>query len=158
VLRVGLGLDVHPYEQSRPLILCGVRVSAEHGLLGHSDGDVATHALMDAILGASGLKDIGHFFPSTPEWKDASSLEMLKIVKGKMEKKGFQLINADISLMLESPKISPYCDEMIQNLKMIFPGAQFSIKATTCEGLGFIGKEEGAAAIAVVLLESIRHG
>lgn len=158
MFRVGLGFDVHPFSESRPLILCGVNIPSKKGLLGHSDGDVAVHALMDAILGASGLKDIGHLFPPTDEWKGASSLKMLRIVREKSEEMGFILKNADISLVLEEPKISPFLDEMISNLKSVFPQAQFSVKATTAEGLGEIGKGEGALAMAIVLLEESSGG
>jgi len=151
---VGLGIDIHPFQEGRPLVLCGVNIPECQGLLGHSDGDVAIHALMDAILGALGLEDIGHFFPSTPEWKDASSLELLKIVRGVLKEAGYYLVNADISLVLEKPRVAPYRELMMENLKQVFPQAQFSVKATTSEGLGFIGESEGAAALAVVLLET----
>ena len=157
MFKIGLGVDIHPLSPSRPLVLCGVKISEKNGLLGHSDGDVALHALMDAILGACGLEDIGHFFPSTSEWQGASSLEMLKIVKSKMEDRGLFLVNADISLILEDPKVAPFREEMVRSLTRVFPGAQFALKATTCEGLGFVGKREGACAIAVVLLAPYSH-
>jgi len=158
LFKIGLGVDIHPFSEARPLILCGVRISEKDGLLGHSDGDVALHALMDAILGACGLEDIGHHFPPIPQWQGASSLEMLKIVKSKMEERGFFLVNADISLILEKPQVAPFREEMVRNLTQVFPEAQFSLKATTCEGLGFVGKGEGACAIAVALLSSDSHG
>lgn len=158
LFKVGLGFDVHPFSESRPLILCGVNIPSTRGLLGHSDGDVGIHALMDAILGACGFKDIGHFFPPNEQWRGASSLKMLRIVREKAEEKGLILKNADISLIIEEPKISPYIEKMIYALKSIFPEAQFSVKATTAEGLGSIGRGEGAVALAIVLLEEVSHG
>lgn len=146
-------MDVHAFSRGRKLILCGTEIPAEKGLAGHSDGDVALHALMDAILGALGLPDIGFFFPSTPKWKNVSSLELLGIVRGKMEELGFALVNADIALLLEKPKISSLRQAMLAELHKIFPRAALNIKASTAEGLGFVGRSEGILALATVLLE-----
>lgn len=152
-MRVGIGVDIHPLSDERKLILGGVIIEGYPGLLGHSDGDVLIHALIDALLGAAGLPDIGHFFPETPQWKGASGLNMLKIVAKKIEEMGFGLLNADLSILIEKPLISPFREEILKNLQSVFPKASFSIKATTSEGLGFVGKKEGACAFAAVLLE-----
>ncbi len=146
-------MDVHAFSSARRLILCGIEIPAKEGLAGHSDGDVALHALMDAILGALGLPDIGFFFPSTPEWKDVSSLELLSVVRRKMTDLGFALVNADISLIIEKPKVAPFRQSMLEGLQKVFDGAAVNIKASTAERLGFVGRGEGVLAVATVLLE-----
>lgn len=151
-MRIGLGIDVHPYATERPLILCGITLSDHGGLGGHSDGDVCLHALMDAILGAAGEEDIGVLFPATEAWKGSSSLVMLEQVAGIIAKTGLTLLSADIALVMEAPNIAPYRGQMRTRLQSYFPLAALHIKATTCEGLGFIGRGEGVAAMAVALV------
>jgi 2-C-methyl-D-erythritol 2,4-cyclodiphosphate synthase len=153
-MRIGLGIDVHPYSKERPLILCGITLSSDGGLGGHSDGDVCLHALMDAILGAAGEEDIGVLFPPTDAWKGSSSLVMLEQVALVVAKSGLTLLSADIALVMEAPKIAPHRAQMRTKLQSYFPMAALHIKATTCEGLGFIGRGEGIAALAVALVGS----
>jgi 2-C-methyl-D-erythritol 2,4-cyclodiphosphate synthase len=155
-MRVGLGYDVHAFRAGRKLILGGVKIDHTMGLSGHSDADVLVHAIMDAILGACGLGDIGTHFPDTDmKYKDISSLALLDEVRKKMEQKGFGIINVDSILIMESPKVSPYIGDMKKNIAAILKmdEADINIKATTTEGLGFCGREEGIAAQCIVLLE-----
>jgi len=155
-MRVGLGYDVHAFRAGRKLILGGVKIDHTMGLSGHSDADVLVHAVMDAILGACGLGDIGIHFPDTDmKYKDISSLALLDEVRKKMEQKGFGIINVDSILIMESPKVSPYIGDMKKNIAAILKmdEADINIKATTTEGLGFCGREEGIAAQCIVLLE-----
>lgn len=151
-MRIGLGIDVHPYATERPLILCGITLSDHGGLGGHSDGDVCLHALMDAILGAVGEEDIGVLFPATEARKGSSSLVMLEQVAKMVAKTGLTLLTADIALVMETPKIAPYRVQMRTKLQSYFPLAALHVKATTCEGLGFIGRGEGVAALAIALV------
>ncbi|MDE7398498.1 MAG: 2-C-methyl-D-erythritol 2,4-cyclodiphosphate synthase [Oscillospiraceae bacterium] len=153
-MRIGIGYDVHRLVEGRRLILCGVEIPYERGLLGHSDADVAVHALMDAVLGALALGDIGKLFPdSDPQYKGADSMKLLDTVIGKMRGKGFSLGNLDITIITEKPKLSPYIEQMRQNLAKAFDCdiSQISVKATTEEGLGLGGA--GIGANAAVLLE-----
>jgi 2-C-methyl-D-erythritol 2,4-cyclodiphosphate synthase len=152
--RVGIGYDCHRLVEGRRLILGGLEIPYERGPLGHSDADVLTHALMDALLGAAGLGDIGRHFPdSDPRYKGADSVDLLKKVLALLEKEGFESVNADITVMAEQPKISPHAAHMAANLeKAGLPEGSVSIKATRGEGMGFIGREEGIAAMAVVLI------
>lgn len=155
-MRIGHGYDVHRLVPDRRLVLCGVNVPYERGLLGHSDADVAVHALMDAVLGALALGDIGHLFPDSDlKYKDADSMLLLGEVIGIMHEKGFTLGNADITIIAEKPKLAPYIEKMRGNLVAAFGCGvgRISVKATTEEGLGFGGA--GIGANAVVLLESI---
>ena len=155
-MRIGHGYDVHRIVEGRRLILCGVHVPWDRGLLGHSDADVAVHALMDAILGAAALGDIGHLFPDTdPAYSGADSLLLLREVCGRMEEAGYRFSNGDITILAQRPKLAPYIAEMRERLASalgVAPG-RISVKATTEEGLGFTGSGEGIAAHAVVLLE-----
>jgi 2-C-methyl-D-erythritol 2,4-cyclodiphosphate synthase len=151
-MRIGLGIDVHPYDTERPLILCGITLSSRGGLGGHSDGDVCLHALMDAVLGAAGEEDIGVLFPATESWKGSSSLVMLEQVVRTVANAGLALLSADIALVMETPRIAPYRAQMRTKLQSYFPSAALHIKATTCEGLGFIGRGEGVAALAIALV------
>lgn len=156
-MRIGHGYDVHRLVKGRRLILGGVEVPHHHGLLGHSDADVLTHALMDALLGAAGLWDIGHAFPDTSdEFKDISSLVLLGRVMEMLTQRGFRVVNADCTLLAQAPKLAPYIPQMRENLARIMGvlPEQVNVKATTEEGLGFTGREEGMAAHAVCLLES----
>ena len=157
-LRIGIGHDVHAFVGGRPLVLGGVDIPYELGLSGHSDADVVVHALMDAILGALRAGDIGKHFPDTdPQYRGISSLELLARVAGLMVDQGFRLVDADIVLAMELPKISPYRDEMRTRIAEHLSVSVDSIglKATTTEGLGAIGRNEGAAATAVVILERV---
>lgn len=159
MLRIGLGFDVHALVSGRPLVLGGVTVPHEFGLAGHSDADVLVHALMDAILGAMRAGDIGLHFPDTdPRYEGVSSLELLAFVAELMRSGGYTLVDADCVLALETPKVSPFRDQMRENMARalgVAPDA-IGLKATTTEGLGFEGRGEGVSARAVVLLECER--
>jgi 2-C-methyl-D-erythritol 2,4-cyclodiphosphate synthase len=156
--RTGIGFDVHTLAEDRLLIIGGVQIPHPKGLLGHSDADVLVHAVMDAVLGALALGDIGQHFPDTDaEFKDANSLKLLSHVQGLSEEKGYVCTNLDSIIMAEKPKMAPYLMEMKTNLAsaLKIKTEQVSIKATTTERLGVIGHEEGIAAQAIVLLNSI---
>lgn len=158
IYRQGIGYDVHKLVRGRDLILAGKKLDFEKGLLGHSDADVLTHALMDAMLGAAALGDIGRHFPDTdPVYKDISSLLLLGKVRSLLEEKSYKLVNADIVVMAERPKLAGHIEEMRKNLAEVLTCniEQISIKATTMEKLGFVGREEGIAAMAVVSLSSV---
>ena len=156
-MRVGQGFDAHRFEKGRKLILGGEEIEHPVGLLGHSDADVLTHALIDALLGAAGLGDIGMHFPDTdPAYRGASSIEMLKTVADDIRALGFQVANVDITVFAESPRIAPFRAAIVRNLAeaMNIGPERISVKATTTEGMGFTGRSEGMAASAVVLLEN----
>ena len=156
--RTGIGFDVHALAEDRLLIIGGVYIPHQKGLLGHSDADVLVHAVMDALLGALALGDIGQYFPDTDEkFKDANSMELLRHVQCLVEEKGFICTNLDSIIMAEKPKMAPHLMEMRTNLAsaLKIKMEQVSIKATTTERLGLIGREEGIAAQAIVLLNSI---
>ncbi len=153
--RVGFGYDVHRLVPGRDLVLCGTPVPYELGLLGHSDADVATHALMDALLGAAGLGDIGRHFPdSEEEYRGANSLGLLAKVRDLIGE-GVTINNVDITIVAEAPKLAPYNREMTDNIAntLGIPASAVNIKATTEEGLGFTGRKEGMAAMAVCSIE-----
>ncbi|MFA6540197.1 MAG: 2-C-methyl-D-erythritol 2,4-cyclodiphosphate synthase [Bacteroidota bacterium] len=156
--RIGFGYDVHSLIEGRKLILGGVEIPFEKGLLGHSDADVLLHAISDALLGAAALGDIGLHFPDTDEqYKGMNSLTMLSHVGTLLDKNGYSIGNIDSTLILERPKIAPHIQKMIENISLalhIHPNL-VSIKATTNEKLGFVGRGEGAAAQAVTLIHSI---
>ncbi len=155
-LRIGHGHDVHRCQKNRPLYLGGIHLPEGPGLLGHSDADVAIHALMDAMLGAAGLGDIGHWFPdSDPALRDIRSTRLLEKVWTDLKARGFRFLNADITIRAQAPKLAPYMEEMRACLAAILEteSTNINIKATTTEGLGFVGRKEGMAADAVVLLE-----
>ena len=156
MIRIGCGFDVHAFCAGRQLILGGVNIPSEFGLLGHSDADVLSHAVCDAVLGALALGDIGEHFPDTdPRYKNADSLQLLSKAAVKARAAGGRLINVDATVALESPRLSPHALAMRKNLAAALSAdpSQISVKATTCEGLGFVGRQEGAAAFAVVLME-----
>ena len=156
--RTGIGFDVHTLAEDRLLIIGGVQIPHLKGLLGHSDADVLVHAVMDAVLGALALGDIGQHFPDTDaEFKDANSMELLRHVQCLVEEEGFVCTNLDSIIMAEKPKMAPYLMEMKTNLAsaLKIKTEQVSIKATTTERLGVIGREEGIAAQAIVLLNSM---
>ena len=153
--RVGHGYDVHRLTAGRKLILGGVEIPYELGLLGHSDADVLTHAVMDALLGAAGLWDIGHAFPdSDPAYEGISSLVLLEWVMGMLEEKGYAVGNVDATVIAQRPKLSPYIPEMREKLAAVMrvPADRVDVKATTEEGLGFTGTGEGVAAHSVALI------
>ena len=155
--RIGYGYDAHTLVEGRPLILGGITVSHARGLLGHSDADVLTHALCDAMLGAVSMGDIGHHFPDTDiKYKDISSLKILKAVSGLVKELGYMLHNADITVVAQKPKLAPYLEDMEMNLAAAIGTEEdnINIKATTTEGMGFEGKEEGISSYAVVLLKN----
>jgi len=157
VVRVGHGYDVHRLVEGRTLILGGVVIPFSRGLDGHSDADVLVHALCDALLGSLALGDIGIHFPETdPRYKDCASLELLKRVTGMVREKGFSIGNMDVTVIAEKPKISGYIARMKDTIAHAvgIEKEQVSIKATTTEGLGFVGKGEGIAVHAVVLVEN----
>lgn len=153
-----MGYDVHAFVEGRPLVLGGVKIEHERGLVGHSDADVLVHALMDAILGAMRAGDIGEHFPDTdPSLADISSMTLLARVGELMREQGFRLVDADLVIALERPKIAPHREAMREALSGVLGVERCTIglKATTTEGLGFTGREEGVAAWAVVLLEHV---
>ena len=155
--RTGIGFDVHQLAAGRSLIIGGVDINHPKGLLGHSDADVLVHAVMDAILGALALGDIGQHFPDTDsKYHEADSLELLSLVQGLAAEKGFACVNIDSIIMAEKPKMNPHILEMRTNLAAVLKikTDQVSIKATTTERMGLIGREEGIAAQAIVLLQS----
>lgn len=152
-MRIGHGYDVHRLVPGRRLILGGVDIPWEMGLLGHSDADVLVHAVMDAILGAAGEGDIGRLFPdSDPAYAGADSLKLLEQVVARVRGKGWQVENVDATMIAQRPKLMPHIPQMIKNLEMILGEGRVNVKATTEEGLGFSGSGEGMAAHAVCLL------
>ena len=155
-MRIGHGYDVHRLVRGRKLILGGVEVPWEMGLLGHSDADVLTHAVMDALLGAAGLWDIGHAFPDTdPAYEGISSLILLERVMEQLARRGLRVGNVDATILAQRPKLAPHIPQMVENLARVMqvePG-RVNVKATTEEGLGFTGAGDGMAAHAVALLE-----
>jgi len=156
-MRVGIGYDIHRFsdDPERRLVLCGIAFSGENGLEGHSDADAPLHAVADALLGAAGLGDIGdHFPPGDERWKDADSGDLLHVVV-RMLSERFQIGNVDLTIVGERPKIAPRRDEMRSRLAelLVLPVENVNVKATTNEGLGALGRSEGLAALAVVLLE-----
>lgn len=156
-MRIGHGYDVHRLTPGRKLILGGVDIPFELGLLGHSDADVLTHAVMDALLGAACLGDIGQHFPDTdPTYAGADSLALLRAVMGLLEDRGYRVGNVDATILAQAPKLAPHIPKMRENLAqaMGVEVTQVSVKATTEEGLGFTGERLGMAAHAVVLLET----
>ncbi|MFM2157288.1 MAG: hypothetical protein RL516_2037 [Bacteroidota bacterium] len=157
-IKVGFGFDVHQLQEGRKLILGGVDIPHVKGALGHSDADVVIHALCDALLGAAGLKDIGYYFPDTDAaFKNIDSTILLARVIELLDERNYSVGNADISLVLEQPKIKPHIDLMKERLAPILKISteDISIKATTNEKLGYVGREEGVAAYAVVLIQKV---
>ncbi len=158
MMRIGHGYDVHRLVEGRPLIMGGVEIPYERGLLGHSDADVLLHAVMDAVLGAMGAPDIGHLFPDKDErYRGISSMKLAVCVGERMREKGYAVGNIDVTVIAQRPKMAPYLAEMKKNVAKAFgcdPSA-VNIKATTEEGLGFTGTGEGIAAHAVCLLVSL---
>ncbi|HTP79867.1 MAG TPA: 2-C-methyl-D-erythritol 2,4-cyclodiphosphate synthase [Bacteroidota bacterium] len=159
VLRVGFGYDIHRMTRGRKLVLGGVKIPFQSGLLGHSDGDVLLHAICDAMLGAAALGDIGHHFPNTnPKFRNISSLKLLRAVSKLLARNDLELVNVDSTVVLELPVIAPYVDRMKKSIGLAagIPPVRVSVKATTNEGLGAIGRGEGCAAYAVALVRSTK--
>jgi len=158
VTRTGIGYDSHRLAKGRRLILGGVHVPSEQGLAGHSDADVLTHAVIDALLGAAGLEDIGHHFPDTDErWKDADSIALLGAVMSMVDRARLRLVNVDCTLLIETPKVAPHRAKIRASLAGAL-GVQpeyVNVKATTGEGIGFVGRGEGVAALAIATLELV---
>ena len=155
-MRIGIGYDVHRLVEGRKLILGGVEIPYEKGLLGHSDADVLVHAVMDALLGAAALGDIGQHFPDNdPEYKGISSILLLQKVGGLLKKNGYRVVNIDSIVIAQRPKLLPYRPQMAENMAKALgiPVGCVSVKATTEEGMGFTGTGDGMASQAVVLLE-----
>ena len=155
-MRIGHGYDVHRLVEDRELILGGVKIPYEKGLLGHSDADVLLHAVSDALLGAAGLRDIGYHFPDTdPAYKGADSLELLRQVAKKIADKNYRVSNVDVTLIAQRPKVGKYIPEMVQNIAdaLGIEADRVNVKATTEEGLGFTGSLEGVSCHAVCLLK-----
>lgn len=154
-MRIGLGYDVHKLVEGRPLIIGGVNVPHEKGLLGHSDADVLIHAIMDGMLGALALGDIGKHFPDTDEkYKGADSMKLLKCVNDLINEKGYEINNIDSIIIAQSPKMAPYIEQMRRNIALVLNTEidNISVKATTEEGLGFTGEKKGISSQSVCLL------
>ncbi len=154
-IRIGHGFDVHAFAENRKLILCGVEIENDKGLLGHSDADVATHAVMDALIGAVAKGDIGRHFPDTDEkYKDADSLKLMEHVMEIVSADGYSVSNIDVTIIAQKPKLAPYIEKMTENIARLakIDKQCVNIKATTTEKLGFTGRGEGIAAEAVCLL------
>ncbi|AYV20993.1 MULTISPECIES: 2-C-methyl-D-erythritol 2,4-cyclodiphosphate synthase [Vibrio] len=157
-MRIGHGFDVHKFGGEGPVIIGGVAIPYEQGLIAHSDGDVALHALCDALLGAIAAGDIGRHFPDTDaEWEGADSRALLRDVYSKVKAKGYELVNADITIMAQAPKMAPHIDSMCQVIAQDLDTdiGNVNVKATTTERLGFTGRKEGIATEAVVLISKI---
>ena len=155
-MRIGHGYDVHRLVPGRKLILGGVEIPWELGLDGHSDADVLLHAVMDALLGAAGLRDIGYHFPDTDaQYKGADSRVLLRTVRKLLDEKGYRISNVDVTLLAQKPKVKPYIPQMMENIAadLEIDISRVNVKATTEEGLGFTGNQEGMACHAVCLLE-----
>jgi 2-C-methyl-D-erythritol 2,4-cyclodiphosphate synthase len=150
-VRTGIGIDSHRFEAGRRLVLGGVEIPFEQGLAGHSDADVLAHAIIDALLGAAGLGDIGQLYPDTdPAWKDADSMELLREVVERVRAAGYVIDHVDATVMLERPKLAPHREAIQTSLGAVL--GSVNVKATTGEGMGFVGRGEGAAALAVATL------
>ena len=157
MIRIGQGIDVHPFDNSRPLILGGVRISDTGGLSGHSDADAVLHAVTDALLGAAGAGDIGQYFPSDdPKWKGADSSRFVREAKTIVAEMSAEIRNIDVTIIAQKPRIAPHREAIAASIAKILdlPRGHVNVKATTTDGLGFIGKGEGICAMAVVLIDT----
>jgi 2-C-methyl-D-erythritol 2,4-cyclodiphosphate synthase len=153
---VGMGYDAHRFDPERPLVLGGVAIPYSQGLMGHSDADVLVHAIMDALLGAAALGDIGLHFPDTdPAYRNVSSIKLLSRVAGLLQEKNYTLVNLDAVIIAQKPRLAPYMHHMKEEISraLAVPPGSVNVKATTTEGMGFTGREEGIAAAAVALIE-----
>jgi 2-C-methyl-D-erythritol 2,4-cyclodiphosphate synthase len=156
MIRVGQGIDVHPFDESRPLMLGGVRISDSGGLAGHSDADAVLHAITDALLGAAGAGDIGQYFPSDePRWKDADSTLFVREAKRLLDEMDGEISNLDVTIIAQKPKLAPHRDAMQAKIAELLsiPAGHVNVKATTTDHLGFIGRAEGICAMAIVAVE-----
>lgn len=156
MIRVGQGVDIHAYDATRPLILGGVRISETGGLSGHSDADAVLHAVTDALLGAAGAGDIGHYFPSTDErWLHADSTVFVREAKRILDEMDGQIQNIDVTIIAQQPKLSPHRDAMAASIAQLLdlPQGHVNVKATTTDHLGFIGRSEGICAMAIVAVD-----
>jgi 2-C-methyl-D-erythritol 2,4-cyclodiphosphate synthase len=156
VIRVGQGIDVHPFDAARPLVLGGVRISETGGLSGHSDADAVLHAITDALLGALGAGDIGHYFPSSDErWRDADSARFVHEAMRILKDRNATLANVDVTIIAQQPKLAPHRDAMVASIARLLelPEGRVNVKATTTDHLGFIGRAEGICAMAIVAIE-----
>jgi 2-C-methyl-D-erythritol 2,4-cyclodiphosphate synthase len=157
MMRVGQGVDIHPFDPARPLILGGVRISETGGLSGHSDADAVLHAITDALLGAAGAGDIGHYFPSTDErWRNADSSRFVREAKRILDEMDAEIANLDVTIIAQQPKLSPHREAMVASIAKLLelPQGHVNVKATTTDHLGFIGRAEGICAMAIVLVQS----
>lgn len=156
MIRVGQGVDVHPFDESRPLVLGGVRISGTGGLAGHSDADAVLHAVTDALLGAAGAGDIGHYFPSTDErWRGAASTLFVREAKRMLDEMHAEIANIDITIIAQKPKLAPFRDAIAETIAGILdlPSGHVNVKATTTDHLGFVGREEGICAMAIAAIQ-----
>ena len=155
MIRVGLGYDGHAFEEGRPLILGGIEIPGERGLAGHSDADVVSHAIADALLGAARLGDLGTLFPNDARWRGASSLDILAHTAEAVTDAGWTIVNVDATIVAEAPRLAPHREKMIDVVASALGLATSAVwlKATSTDGLGFAGRKEGIAAMAVVLIE-----
>jgi 2-C-methyl-D-erythritol 2,4-cyclodiphosphate synthase len=156
VIRVGQGVDIHPFAPERPLILGGVRIAESGGLAGHSDADAVLHAITDAILGAAGVGDIGTYFPSTDErWRNADSTIFVREAKRILDERSAEISNVDVTIIAQQPKLAPHRDAMVASIARLLdlPEGHVNVKATTTDHLGFIGRGEGLCAMAIVLVQ-----
>jgi 2-C-methyl-D-erythritol 2,4-cyclodiphosphate synthase len=156
VIRVGQGVDIHPFDETRPLILGGVRISETGGLSGHSDADAVLHAITDALLGAAGAGDIGHYFPSTDErWRNADSSKFVAEARRIVYDMHAEIANLDVTIIAQQPKLAPHRDAMVASIATLLalPADRVNVKATTTDHLGFIGRAEGICAMAIVLVQ-----
>jgi 2-C-methyl-D-erythritol 2,4-cyclodiphosphate synthase len=159
-MRVGSGIDVHAFGPGDCVVLGGVRIAYSRGILAHSDGDVLLHALVDALLGAAALGDIGQHFPDTdPQWKGARSERFVTATLEMLSRRHLQIVNVDLTLLAEKPRINPHRDEIRRNIARMLslPESSINLKATTTEQLGFVGRSEGLMAMATVLIDDIRR-
>jgi 2-C-methyl-D-erythritol 2,4-cyclodiphosphate synthase len=155
MMRIGQGIDVHPFAEDRPLILGGVRIAERGGLEGHSDADAVLHAVTDALLGAMGAGDIGQYFPSTDErWRGADSTVFIREAKRIVAERDAEIANVDVTIIAQKPKLAPHREAMVASIARILdlPEGRVNVKATTTDHLGFIGRGEGICAMAVVLV------
>lgn len=155
-MRAGIGFDAHAFDDSRPLVLGGVTIEGARGLAGHSDADVVCHAIADALLGAANLGDLGTHFPNSDEWKDASSIDILIAVQRMLDERGYAISSVDATVLLEAPRIGPHTGDMRKRiaLALAVDPELVSVKATTTDGLGTVGRGEGAACMAVASIDA----
>jgi 2-C-methyl-D-erythritol 2,4-cyclodiphosphate synthase len=159
MMRVGIGYDVHPLVKERPLIIGGVKIDSERGLGGHSDADVLVHAIIDSLLGAASMRDIGTHFPDNdPRYNDISSITLLKETRAKLSDDGFRIVNIDATVVCEAPRLADYIDEMVNNISdaLNVDRNQVSVKASSSNGVGPLGKGDGIAAYAISLINETR--